>query len=1025
MPRLSQAEIRNNAIAFVHEWKDETSERAESQTFWNEFFQVFGLRRRDVAVYEKAVQRADNKFGKIDVFWKGVVLAEHKSAGQDLDKATSQAFEYVQGLIESERPQFVLISDFKRFRLYDLESGADYSFGLDGLPDRIQLFGFISGYQKREFREQDPVNIDAAMKLGALHDALDAAGYHGHKLEAFLVRLVYCLFADDTGIFTPRESLLRFLQKSTASNCGAMLGQLFEVLDTPDRERMSTLDEDLLGFQYVNGALFRERFPMPSFDEAMRKLLIDACSTDWSKVSPAIFGSLFQSVMDKEKRRNLGAHYTSEKNILKVVHGLFLDELLAEFDAIKTNLGKLRSFHDKLAGLRFFDPACGCGNFLVITYREMRRLELAVLKQIRFLTGNVQQELAATKLSKLSVDQYYGIEIEEFPAEIARVALWVTDHLANIELSSEFGVAQFELPLEHTPNIVHGNALRLDWNDDVLQKPAREQGRNTNVASTALVNSPAPAPIPSLNATNEIVSGATRRADIQLNAVPEGDEHAATGSTHSGSVDVSQPNVGFDPTLLHSSPSATESQEGLYILGNPPFVGAKMMNDAQRADMAYACGDVPNFGLLDFVCGWYVKAAKFLHPTTFSANSLTEYPIPKRARVAFVSTNSITQGEQVGVLWNYLLQSGISIRFAHRTFKWTNEAPGKAAVFCVIIGFGKLDIWPKKLFDYEFPTSEPQQLDVDKINPYLIAAENVLITRRQDPVCDVPGMHFGNMPLDGGHLIIQDREALCELIDSDPNVKHFIKGFSGADEFIKGNERWCLWLNNVSPSDIRSFSRAVLSRIEAVRKFRLASRAPSTQRFAETPYLFRDRNLPASYLLVPSVSSERRRYVPIGFMTSDVVPSNLTLIVPNASTYHFGVMTSTMHNAWMRQVCGRLKSDYRYSKDIVYNNFPWPDLTDKGERIKDKVEAAAQGILDARAKFPGSTMAALYDPLTMPKELVDAHRANDEAVDAAYGKRGFKNELERLEFLFDLYRKYTEPLGLIESSMGKKRRGLK
>lgn len=921
MPRLSQAEIRNNAIAFVHDWKDETSERAESQTFWNEFFQVFGLRRRDVAVYEKAVQRPDGKFGKIDLFWKGVVLVEHKSAGQDLDRATSQAFEYLQDLPETERPQFVLISDFVRFRLYDLESNAEHAFNLSGLPDRIQLFGFISGYQRREFREQDPVNIKAALKLGALHDALDAAGYHGHQLEAFLVRLVYCLFADDTGIFTPRESLLRFLKdKTNAANCGAMLGQLFDVLDTPDAKRMATLDEDLFGFQYVNGALFRERFPMPSFDAAMRQILIEACETDWSKISPAIFGSLFQSVMDRDKRRNLGAHYTSEKNILKVVHGLFLDELLSEFESVKNNLGKLRAFHDRLSRLRFFDPACGCGNFLVITYREMRRLELEVLKQLRFLSKDeigeraLQGELSATKLSKLSVDQYYGIEIEEFPAEIARVALWVTDHLANIELSGEFGIAQFELPLEHTPNILNENALTKDWRDVVGE--------------------------------------------------PDGN---------------------------------------LFILGNPPFVGKQFRNEEQNADMARVFTDVASYGVLDYVCSWYVKAVRFIEA--------------RQTRVAFVSTNSITQGEQVGVLWGYLLRQGAKISFAHRTFKWSSEAPGKAAVYCVIIGFGMSESPRRRLFDYDTPKAEPHEIEARNINPYLIDAADVVIRNRTRPICNVPDIVFGNMPNDGGHLLLSPAER-DELLRRDAGAERFIRRFVGSQEFINGESRYCIWLKDVPPNEWRHFT-ALVERVDQVRQHRLTSARETTRRLADFPYLFGEiRQRETNYVLIPSVSSENRRYVPIGFMPADVVASNLVLFVPEATLYHFGVLTSTMHNAWMRQVCGRLESRYRYSNNLVYNNFPWPqEPTDKQ---KERIEQTAQAVLDARAKYPGSTMAALYDSLAMPKELVDAHRANDDAVDAAYGKRGFKNELECLEFLFDLYRKYTEPLASVG---GKKRRG--
>jgi hypothetical protein len=965
MPRLSQAEIRNNAIAFVHEWRGETRERAESQTFWNDFLAIFGIKRRRVAIFEKAVPKNNNNTGAIDLFWRGVLLVEHKSRGQDLDKASSQAFEYLENLNENELPELVLISDFERFRLFNLETKEERNFTLERLPDVIDLFGAISGYQKREYKEQDPVNLKVALKLGELHDELAASGYSGHKLETFLVRLVYCLFADDTGIFQPRSSFLFFLQERTAengANLGANLAQIFQILDTPELDRQQTLDDDLKGFPHVNGALFRDRFDMPFFNGHMRRLLIEACEFDWSKVSPAIFGSLFQSVMDKEKRRNLGAHYTSEKNILKVIHGLFLDDLLIEFGLVKNNLAKLRAFHDRLARLKFFDPACGSGNFLVITYREIRRLELETLKQVRALTGDVQRELVAAKLSKIDVNSFYGIEFEEFPAEIARVALWLTDHLANMELSAEFGQPYFRLPLEQTPNIVHGNALRIDWRDVV-----------------------------------------------------------------------------------------DEPDENLYILGNPPFVGKQFRNDGQNADMEFACSDVPNFKTLDYVCAWYIKAVKFIERGSDTGRNVTvrerapSKPVmasdfvsdsapqvggtlpdgrvsARRVRVAFVSTNSVTQGEQVGVLWSYMLSKGVKIHFAHRTFKWSNEATGKAAVFCVIIGFGLQAVAKKRLFDYENPKAEPQELEVANINPYLVDAANVVVMNRRQPLNNVPEIIFGNMPNDGGGLLLSKNE-YSEFVRAEPLAQPFIRRFMGAYEFINGIDRYCIWLKDIQPDEWRRIGM-ITDRVQAVKKHRLNSNRETTNRLAETPYLFGEIRQPLSdYILVPSVSSESRKYVPIGYMSANVIASNLCLVIPYATLFHFGVLTSLMHNAWMRQVCGRLESRYRYSNNLVYNNFPWPETpTDKQ---KEKIEQTARGILDARAKFPGATLADLYDPLTMPKELLDAHRANDEAVDAAYGKRSFKSELERLEFLFDLYRKYTEPLQLSEKPAARGKRSTK
>jgi hypothetical protein len=719
MPQLTQAEIRNNAIAFVHEWKDETRERAEAQTFWNEFLEMFGLKRRRVAVFEKAVKKTSGNYGAIDLFWRGVLLAEHKSGGQNLDRATSQAFEYLENIPETELPKSVIISDFARFRLFDLETGEEHFFSLEELPDKIHLFGFISGYTRRTYKDHDPVNIAVALKMGDLHDALKESGYSGHKLEIFLVRLVYCLFADDTGIF-PKDHFRFFLEEKTDENgadLGAMLNVLFQLLDTPGSERQTNLDEDLQQFPHVNGSLFAERIDLPFFNRKMRKILLEACSFDWSKVSPAIFGSLFQSVMDEVKRRNLGAHYTSEKNILKVVRGLFLDELYAEFEKVKHSVARLRQFHGRLARLRFFDPACGCGNFLVITYREVRQLELEVLKQMQNLSGQTQAQLY---VSVIDVDSFYGIEYEEFPAQIAMVALWLTDHQANMHLSAEFGVRYDRLPLRHAPNIRHANALRLDW--------------------------------------SELVS-------------PEGNETETT----------------------------------LYILGNPPFVGKKARNNTQNEDMGLVCSDVRNYGILDYVCAWYIKATDFIQDT--------------RIKVAFVSTSFISQGEQVSVLWNYLWEKNIKIHFAHRTFKWSNEARGNAAVHCIIISFAFFTPNKKRLFDYQTPTSDPHEIEASNINPYLIDYGDLVITKRNSPISDVPLVAFGNMPNDNGNLLLNKEERL-EMLANEPEAAQFILPLISAHEFVHGEERWCLWLKDVNPNEWRNLPE-VMKRVQAVREFRL------------------------------------------------------------------------------------------------------------------------------------------------------------------------------------------------------------
>lgn len=923
MPQLTQVEIRNNAFSFAQEWKDETRERAEAQTFWNEFLEIFGVKRRRVAVFERAVKKAGGKYGAIDLLWKGVLLTEHKSRGQNLDKATSQAFEYLENLPVIDLPKSVVISDFGNFRLFDLETGDEEFFTLEELPDKIHLFGFISGYTKRTYKDQDPVNIAVAEKMGDLHDALLESGYSGHKLEVFLVRLVYCLFADDTGIF-PKDHFRFFLEEKTdenGANPGAMLSQLFQLLDTPTSDRQTIVDEDLLQFPHVNGALFQQRFDLPFFNRKMRQILLAACSFDWSKVSPAIFGSLFQSAMDKEKRRNLGAHYTSEQNILKVVRGLFLDDLYTEFESIKHNAARLRQFHERLAALKFFDPACGSGNFLVITYREVRLLETEILKQLRALSRRSQLELDVTKLSKIDVDSFYGIEYEDFASQIATVALWLTDHQANMRLSAEFGLSYARLPLRKTPNIVQGNALRLDWSKLV--------GREGN-----------------------------------------------------------------------------ETETTLYLLGNPPFVGKDKRSDEQTGDMDVACAEVTNYGTLDYVAAWYIRAAQFIRNT--------------RIKVAFVSTNSITQGEQVGILWSYLLGKKIKIHFAHRTFKWNNEARGKAAVHCVIIGFASFDVPRKHLFDYQTPISDPHEIETKNINPYLIDYADLLIPTRRTPLCYVPEMVKGNQPTDNGNLLLSDEERIA-LLAEEPDAEQFILPFLSAHEFLNGEYRWCLWLKDANPNEWRNLSE-VAKRVRAVREFRRKSKKAATVRLANVPYLFAEIRQPESdYVLIPRHSSEQRRYVPMAFFSKNYIVADSCSAVPNATLYHFGLLTSNMHMAWMRQICGRIKSDYRYSNNLVYNNFPFP--SEPNARQKERVERAAQTVLDVRDNFDRATLADLYDPNAMPKELLDAHRAVDEAVDACYGSRRFKTDLERLEFLFDLYRLYTDPLTQIaEQEMRKAKR---
>jgi hypothetical protein len=910
---LSWNEIRSRALAFSNKWQDEKSEDAEAKSFWDDFFNVFGISRKRVASFEEPVKKLGNKQGFIDLFWKGVLLVEHKSRGKSLDRAYTQALDYFPGIKERDLPKFVLVSDFERFHLYDLEQNTQHEFELKDLHKQVRLFGFIPGYQSHKIKEQDPVNIKAAEGMGRLHDQMQQVGYEGHPLELYLVRLLFCLFAEDTGIFE-RQQFQEYLEQRTsedASDFAARLGELFQVLNTPENRRLKTLDEHLAAFPYVNGKLFEETLPVAGFDSAMRQALLDCCALDWSRISPAIFGSLFQSIMDKTKRRNLGAHYTSEQNILKLIKPLFLDGLWEEFEKVRTNKNRLFEFHKKLRTLKFLDPACGCGNFLVVAYRELRELELAVLRA-SYVSG--QQSFDIHSLVYLDVDQFYGIEIEEFPAQIAQVALWLMDHQMNLKVSEEFGLYFARIPLRSSGTIVCGNALRMDWNDVV---PASQLS---------------------------------------------------------------------------------------YIMGNPPFIGHHYQNSEQKADQEIVLREIAANGVLDFVSNWYVKAAGYIQ----------ENPA---ITVGLVSTNSITQGEQAGILWPLLLAKGVNIHFAHRTFQWSNEATGKAAVHCVIVGFGAQSCNEKKLYEYEDLRGEPHLLKAKNINPYLVDAADVILTNRNAPICNVPKMSWGNKPTDGGNFILDETEFL-DLLAKEPAAKPYVRQYVGGADLIDGAKRYCLWLPDASPQELRKFPE-IMKRVELVRRFRLESKAASTRAYAAKATLFRQIAQPDTrYLAVPEVSSERRVYIPMAFLSPDIVCSNTVQFVPNATLFHFGVINSVMHMAWVRVVCGRLKSDYRYSNTIVYNNFPWPDQP--SDKQRDTIEASAQAVLDARAQFPDSSLADLYDPLTMPPALLKAHQALDKAVDAAYGKTNFKSEAERVAFLFDLYQRCTSLLPAVKPRRSKK-----
>lgn len=948
---LSWNEIKDRAVNFSNEWEGTFNENADAKPFLVEFFNVFGISSKRVGSFEFKVKKLGDSDGYIDLLWKGTLLIEMKSLSKNLDRAYQQAKDYVHGLKELEVPKYIMVSDFDRIRLYDLESltpeqSEDLTptlskngegvieFRLCELVNYVQHFGFIAGYQKRVYKEQDPVNIKAAELMGKLHDKLKAVGYEGHPLEVYLVRLLFCLFADDTTIFD-KNIFNDFIEQQTkpdGSDLAARINEIFYILNSPKERRLTNIDEQLNGFPYVNGRLFEEPLPPAAFDSSMRTSLLECCAIDWGKISPAIFGSMFQSVMNPKERRNLGAHYTSEKNILKLIKPLFLDELWDEFAGIRDNRNKIVEFHTKLANLRFLDPACGCGNFLIITYRELRLLEIEILKLL------YKDEIVTdiSQITRIDVDHFYGIELEEFPARIAEVAMWLIDHQMNVIVGEQFGQYFLRLPLKKAANITNGNALRIDW--------------ETLVPKTELS----------------------------------------------------------------------------YILGNPPFIGSKMMTQEQRNDITGLFNNSKGSGVLDYVTGWYIKAAKFIQDT--------------KIKVAFVSTNSISQGEQVGVLWSAMFNLNIKIHFAHRTFKWSNEAKGNAAVYCVVIGFANFDSKNKKIYEYEDIKGEPHEIEANNINPYIVDAKDILIDKKSNPICNVPHIFKGNQPTEGGFLILTEEEK-NQYVLKEPKGEKFIKNLVSGKEFLNGINRYCFWIID-SFNEIRNLP-LLQERIKQVKQMRLSSTFAETRKLADRPYQFRDLKNPGTFIVIPATTSENRKYIPFAFLNKDYIPSNSIYMIPDASLYHFGILTSEMHMTWVRYVCGRLESRFRYSKDIVYNNFPWPEHpTDKQIQA---IETAAQAVLDARAEFQtppnlpkgeeqteiglspsfggggevSCSLADLYDPLTMPAALVKAHQTLDKAVDSAYRAQAFAGSAKRMEFLFDLYEKYTAGLFVKEKKRKK------
>jgi type I restriction-modification system DNA methylase subunit len=828
-----------------------------------------------------------------------------KSRGKRLDNAFEQLKGYMECLPEGETPPDLwMVCDFENIHLYHHPTQQETDFKTNKLRKHIKPFAALADYEPEPIRsEKGAADLKATTKMNKLFEALQEHGYTGHELEVYLARLLFCLFADDTGIF-PQYTFFYYIHESTenGSDLSGRLGQLFQDLSKPEEARVKnpflTDKVKQTDFKYINGGLFEERLELASFDRKMRQTLLDCLDFDWAKINPAIFGSMFQGVMDIDHRREIGAHYTTEENILKLINPLFMDELKSEFKKVKKKASPkaLAEFHNKLASLKFLDPACGCGNFLIIAYRELRWLEQEVVREeTRLSKGNDHQLLNIETHFKVKVEQFYGIEILSWPCQIARTGMWLMDHLMNMEASEEFGKYYDRLPLTKGAEIVHANAHRVDWGSIVPKN--------------------------------------------ELN----------------------------------------------YILGNPPYVGYAWRTEAQHSDMDLVFQEETR-GHMDYVGAWYKKASTYIENTAICA--------------AFVSTNSICQGEQVVRLWKPIFNMGIEIDFAYRTFKWSNEAKGKAAVHCVIVGFSHGGQKAgKTIFESDSRIHAPQ------INAYLIAAPPVFVEPRNKPICDVPAMSMGNMPRDGGNLLLEQEE-YDSLVEQEPLAKKYIRKFSMGEEFINNIPRYCLWLANCPPDELRKMP-IVLARVEKVRRLRLASKAASTKQKAKTPTIFGQLCKIAegeSYIAIPKVSSERREYIPIDFLDTATIPGDKLFVMPAANLYHFGVLISAVHNAWMRAVCGRLKSDYSYSNTIVYNNFPWPDAAGKQ---KAEIEKLAQGILDARAKFPKSSLADLYDPLAMPPELLKAHNALDKAVMKLYSFPKDMSEPDMVARLMEMYSEYT------------------
>lgn len=902
MINLSIDEIKRNSDDFIKRHINDSDERRESQIFWRDFLDIFNVDVKDVATYEYAVKKFEGTDGFIDLFWKGKLLIEHKSKKKNLDSAFNQALGYLDTLSAQEKPDYIIVSDFQRIRLIEFTTGTTNEFELKDLTKNIQLFDFIYNDNKPIHTKQEKLNEKATELLCELHDALKESNYDQHELQVFIIRILFCLYSEDTGIFN-QDQFKEYIYGENPEDIDMKLERLFGILDKPYDKRQTNISDELKAFPYVNGKLFSEHINAPTFDKKMYYMLLNVCDFDWSEISPAIFGSLFQSVMDPIEQREFGAHYTSESNILKVINSLFLNDLWKEFKKCNKNKKKLEELLDKISNLKFLDPACGCGNFLIVTYRELRLLENEI-NRILFGFNKYDKykptQISVDHLTKIKIENFYGIELEEFPSRIAQVAMWFVEHQMNLESERILEFHEDNLPLKHSVNIINDNALKLDWKE--ILKPSNN----------------------------------------------------------------------------------------VYIMGNPPFVGKTEQTKQQKQEMKQIFRNVKSSGELDYVSSWYLKASEYIQNTTIS--------------VAFVSTNSICQGIQVGILWKELLVNyNIHINFAHTTFKWNNESKGKAAVYVVIIGFSTTDKLNKYLFTYEDINSNPVGLKVKEINQYLTEGKIVFIESRQYPLSSSHFIKQGSKKLDFRNLTLNEKEKRM-ILKENPEVEKYIRQLMNASDFLKNKREYCLWFKDISPSELSNLPMNIKNRINNVRERRENSNDKGVQKLAKTPWLFQIHQPKNNFLVIPRTTTENRDYIPIGFLNKNIIITDALFSLENATLYDFGLLTSKMHMTWVKYVCGRLKGDFRYSNEIVYNNYPFPkNPTDKQiNNISDK----SQKVLDVRKKYPDESLDKLYSKY-MPSDLRTAHDKLDESVDKLYSNKKFKTEEQRMKLLFELYEKYT------------------